>query len=354
MKPTTQPRYMALSYVRALFDFAFDKQLPLTPLLDVFGLHISQLDDHDLLLNSESIDSAFALLEQLTGDENVGLRIGQRMRPAHLGVMGLLLMSCTHSHQLFDLHRRYSLLISNATSPDYATWNDNVCMQLNGHEGRDLSRHRLEYNLGGWTQMARWLLGSEFSITRIEFSHKEPDNIAEQLSYFGCPLSFDHEFTRVYFPIDHYDAKLGFFDSELNNSLEREARKRLTSIQGRVQNTDAFLEQLRKFISDKLPHGVPELSLFAKENGSSVRSIQRRLDAMGSGYKAEVEAVRRDLSYRHLHNPSLTLVDIAFMLGFSDQSAFQKAFKRWHNCAPGEYRRQLQKGAQDNNREEQL
>jgi AraC-like DNA-binding protein len=350
MKTTTDTPYMASSYVRALFDFAVDHQLPLAQLLDVFGLTIPQLDEGDLLLDPAALSPAFAVLERLSGDSNIGLHIGQRMRPSHLGVMGLLLMTCTDSRQLFELHTRYGRLISNATSPEYATWQESVCLQLNERNGDcNLSRHRIEYSLAGWMQLGRWLLGEEFSATRIEFAHPQPSDISEQSAFFGCPLTFDNPATRVFFPVRFYDSHVTFtIDKALHDSLEREARKRLAKIQGQIRSNDKLLEQLRQYISEQLPYGVPEIGRFSESAGMSIRSIQRRLEVIGTKYKTEIERVRQELCYRHLDNADLSLVDIAFMLGFSDQSAFHKAFRRWHGCSPGEFRRQLNQPAEEN------
>ena len=75
------------------------------------------------------------------------------------------------------------------------------------------------------------------------------------------------------------------------------------------------------------------------ETAEGETPLQRQLDSAGTGYKDIVEQVRQHLAARYVHDASLSLVDIALMLGFAEQSTFQRAFRRWFNTTPGEYRR---------------
>jgi AraC-like DNA-binding protein len=70
----------------------------------------------------------------------------------------------------------------------------------------------------------------------------------------------------------------------------------------------------------------------------SVRSLQRRLKAAGTTFRTLLEAVRKDLGATYVRDPNIELVEVAFLLGFSDQSAFSRAFKRWTRCPPSEAR----------------
>ena len=336
--------YMAVSYVRALVEYVREQQWPVQSLLEVLSLSESQLHDNDLLINAERLNAAFEWLEKSSGSRNIGMQLGQRMRPNHLGVLGLMLVTCDQSTQVFDLHARYGKLISNATWPEYTLEDNAGCLTLHVRKGAGpISRHRIEYSLSGWIQLTRWLLGSGFQPLRIEFSHERPKDISEQNAFFDCELSFSNALTRVYFPPEYMDANAGTAFASMRGHLESQARLQLMELQGRIHGNGGFTEKVREWITGELPYGVPELQKLARKEGLSTRSLQRKLASESVTFKDVIDDVRRELSHRHLSNPDLSLVDVAFMLGYSDQSAFQKAFRRWHHCAPGEYRNRQKK-----------
>lgn len=95
---------------------------------------------------------------------------------------------------------------------------------------------------------------------------------------------------------------------------------------------------LRAAIARLLPQTVPDMDAVAAALNVSGRTLQRRLADRGTHFKAALDDVRRDLALGYVGDPQLSLIDIAFLLGFSQQSAFNRAFRRWTASTPGEYR----------------
>ena len=71
----------------------------------------------------------------------------------------------------------------------------------------------------------------------------------------------------------------------------------------------------------------------------SVRNLQRRLKEVGTTFRTLLETVRKDLASTYLHDPDIEFAEVAFLLGFSDQSAFSRAFRRWTGHSPSEARK---------------
>jgi len=102
---------------------------------------------------------------------------------------------------------------------------------------------------------------------------------------------------------------------------------------------------VRSHLADRVVHGVPEIDAVAQAMGTSVRSPQRLLGRSATSYKQLLDLVRRELAQRHVHDASLSLIDVALILGSSDQTAFQRAFRRSFKQTPGAMRRaQLERG----------
>ena len=91
---------------------------------------------------------------------------------------------------------------------------------------------------------------------------------------------------------------------------------------------------------DSLSSGEPAEERLAEALSMSRRTLQRKLAENGLSYRVILDKIRHDLARRHLGSDEKSLTDIAFMLGFSEQSAFARAFKRWQGVSPSEYRSQ--------------
>ena len=101
-----------------------------------------------------------------------------------------------------------------------------------------------------------------------------------------------------------------------------------------------LLLRARSLIAHRLSEAPVELAWVASQLAISPRTLQRALQDDGRSFSGLVDEVRCELAKNYLTDASLGVVDLAFLLGFSEQSAFQRAFKRWTGMTPGDYRQQ--------------
>ncbi len=338
---TREPHYLTLGYVAPLLEAVRSRGQPLDSLLELLGLSPGDLARSDLRLSDRSVTRAFLLAEDICKDPNIGLHAGQGMNLSNIGILGHLLMTCTEMSQVMALHTRYQTLFGNGALSDYQLAKNQAILSWRRVDGAPaFCRHDYEYNLAGWASVIRNLAGQHLRPDRIEFPVPAPGDIAEQQSFFGCELNYGHsDCMRV-----HFDRKLlehGLFarDATLQQALEAAARKRLQDLQGETgDDADSVPARTRQYLRRELMHGPPPIKNAANTLGLSVRSLQRQLDAEGASYKMLVDDVRRTLAKRYISHADLSLIDVALMLGFSNQSSFQRAFKRWTQRTPGEYR----------------
>jgi AraC-like DNA-binding protein len=116
---------------------------------------------------------------------------------------------------------------------------------------------------------------------------------------------------------------------------ERYAEQQLS----RLPAGDDFMLRLRHRMRCALPEGGLTLSELAREIGLGSRTLQRRLAAEGTSLRRLLDEERRGLALHYIHDARASLIDIAFLLGFADQSAFSRAFSRWTSRSPSDYRR---------------
>ncbi len=337
-----EPFWTQLGYFRPVFDYLRSHGITLTPFLQLMGLKEADLVDADRRIPNEVSSQVLALARDTLQDPDIGLKMSQCMQMQHMGIMGLLVMSCRTAREAFELHTRYQSLVGNGLETVYTPRNGELCMEVTTPAGHPpMTRQDYDFSLAGWLKLKKQLVGDNYAPLRIEFPYPAPENTAALQACFQAPLSFGHPVMRIFYPLHYLDIPLLAADPQLKQVLETQARKRLQELQGEQADTDPQLAQVRKLIAGGLAYGVPSLEKIATAMGISVRTLQRQLDSRDSSFKLLLDQVRCDLAGKYIENPDLSLLDVAMMLGFAEQSSFARAFKRWFGDAPGAYRKQV-------------
>jgi AraC-like DNA-binding protein len=341
-KPIAEPSfYVSLGYIRPIFDFLRQRGEDLSPFLEHFGISEEALGDTDLRLAAGGIDRVFALAEQRLADPNIGLSIAKTTQLQDFGALGLLIMNCRYAHEIFELHNRYQMLVGNPLYTRYYQAGSLAVLETQPVPGcPDFSRHGYDFIFGGWWHIKQSLVGDSYMPEQIQLPYPKPAKVEALEDFYGVPLSFGHDSFRVLFDAKFWDLKLMPGDAEIKSLLEALAKQRLRRLQTLTTDSNPELARIKTFIAERLALGVPSIETIAKDLGVSSRTVQRKLDELATSYRSLLEQVRADLAKKHIADPEFSLLEVAMMLGFSEQSAFQRAFKRWFGCTPGEYRRQ--------------
>ena len=332
--------YLNLGYLTALLDYLRQQNLSLRPVALALGISESELDERDLRVSDTKVDDAFSAACQMTGDVFVALKAGQRMQPKHLGVLGHLLLSCTEPKELVDLHVRYGRLIGNAYQIRYQLGSQLCHMTWSPLPGRQpLSPHTIEFNLAGWIQLCRMVSGVKGKPMLIEFPFPQPLAIKDYQEAFQCELRFNASILKVTFDAALLSQPLRNGHAALKSLLEPELQRRVAALKTHGDQIDSLIEQVRQAIAAELVKGAPAIADIAQTLGLSARTLQRELQSRSVNYRELLEQIRRSLVTVYISDKTVSLSDIACLLGYSDQSVFQRAFKTWFQCTPRAYRR---------------
>ena len=109
----------------------------------------------------------------------------------------------------------------------------------------------------------------------------------------------------------------------------------------RLTKVKAVRDSVRRLLAGELCNGEPNLEQIAPRLHMSARTLHRRLEEEGTSFRQVLAEVRREIGARHLSERRLAIGEIAFLLGFSEPSAFHRAFKRWTGHAPLAYRQSI-------------
>jgi AraC-like DNA-binding protein len=198
-----------------------------------------------------------------------------------------------------------------------------------------LPRPAQDFMLASMLGRARHLAGVRWSPRVVRFAYEEPADTSRHREIFDAPLEFGSTVTEMLFDRSLLDRVIDSADPVLNALIQQHAAQLVM----RLPRLDSPADRVRQAVATMMAQGVPELAAVARHLAMSVRSLQRTLQQEGLSFRELVDGVRRDLALRHVAEQSMALPEIAFLLGFSDASAFHRAFRRWTGTAPGEYRR---------------
>jgi AraC-like DNA-binding protein len=118
--------------------------------------------------------------------------------------------------------------------------------------------------------------------------------------------------------------------------LERHAKE----ILARIPAGDNATLEIRREIMSRIRHGETEIQSVARALTTSARSLQRRLSAAGTSYQELLDSTRREAATHYLQDLGLSIGEVAYLLGYSEPPAFNRAFKRWNGITPQEFRLQ--------------
>jgi len=189
--------------------------------------------------------------------------------------------------------------------------------------------------MAGVLNTFRVMAGSQWTPREIQFAHRAPGSIAEHQRQSRAPVLFGCPQNAMLMEREFLDRTIPAADHRLYGILSHY----LDDVLLRIPPEDALVASIRKAIGEALKDGPPKLASMAKSLALTPRTLQRRLDKKGLDFKKLVHDTRHQFALEYLRDQENTLTQIAFLLGYSEVSAFNRAFKRWTGSTPLDYRR---------------
>ncbi len=186
-----------------------------------------------------------------------------------------------------------------------------------------------------WHRLGSWLIGQRIRLEQVCFSYPKPEHSAEYDLLFPCPMVFSAEHSSLLFHSRYLHMPLLQDERTLKHFLEHSPADLLS----RPDDGDSLSSQLRHLLSRDSARW-PDLEAVAAHLHISPQTLRRHLREEGSSFQELKDQLRRDIAIYHLRRADLSLQQIAEQLGFSEPSAFHRAFKKWTGLTPGAYRAQ--------------
>lgn len=303
------------------------------PFLHAQGIERDTLLDADATVPMSACVGLLAEAVRITGDDNLGLHLAERAELGSFDVHFYAMVSSPTLGAAFERICRYQRLIHETSQVRLERTAD--CAILSHRLPGDVAapRQTAELLLASWVRAGRIATGTPWRPAEVRFAHGAPGDAREHARVFGAPLRFAAGENALVLPASLLDLPCDRSDPSLLSLLDRYAADRLGG-----PPAATFADRARAALSEELQAGPVTAPQLATRLKVSVRTLHRFLAAEHTSYRALLDKVRLDLAVHHLRDDRLSVAEIAFLLGFSELSAFHRAFKRWTGHTPVTFR----------------
>lgn len=307
-----------------------------TDLLSHTGLPPVLLDETE---DDISLRQFVALLEgasEFCGDSRFGMHYGDVFALHDLGILGLAIMGARSIGDGLRMLSEYFAALQEQSVVRYSVEDDTVRVVYQILDPTIWPRAQdAEFSLSAIVNL---VLGMQASHDRcaalVEFEHSQNSTVNDYHRNFRAPVLFNMPANAIEFPVALLDAPILCDGSEDLALPETD----LKSLCRQKADSMGFAASIRMAIVERLSDGGLRAEDLASDFGMSVRTFHRKMDACGVSLRDVVKTVRLEMAKNYLGHDRISVTDTAFKLGYSDVSAFDRAFKTWTGVAPGVFR----------------
>ncbi|MEM9939686.1 MAG: AraC family transcriptional regulator ligand-binding domain-containing protein [Pseudomonadota bacterium] len=263
------------------------------------------------------------------------LRIGAAMHSDEYGAFGLAWKSAPDLRGSYVRSERYGRVLGTAETYALEPHTDGVFYRLekagDGSRGMVLSN---EASLSAVATISQEVSTAPFRPISVFFKHDARGDLETYERHFGCPVHFGSNRDALLVSEETLDAPNRLGDETIAKFFDRHLEQELAAL----ADETGLEQRVRIAVAKVLSEGVPTLSAVASGLGMSARTLQRRLSDQGQSFQSLVDLARQELAQQLLRDTDYSLAEVAFLTGFSEQSGFTRAFKRWCGQTPRSYR----------------
>lgn len=269
-------------------------------------------------------------------DPAVGLRLGSWIDSSRMGVIGHIVFNNRTLQQALEQYERLSSLVNEGVVVRFEVEADEAILHYACPDAACYHPINLERMLAQAVTRARRFVSERIFLRQVSFAHAPRAPLEHYTALFQCPVQFSAPTCRLSFD----SSFLGFELPHRNPFLHQALSRHVESLMKKLEARRKVSTRVRRLLDRQLSRGAADAVQIAEQMAMSRQTLYRRLKQENVSFHSLVEEVRQQKALRYLQSGRYSMSEIAFLLGFSEQSAFSRAFKRWTGRTPADYRRQ--------------
>lgn len=326
-------RTIAMHHVNAALRGARRQGVDVTVLLREAGIVPALCDDPRARVSPQQYTRLIQSLWQTLDDEVMGFGATKSRRGA-FAMMCFVAVSCPDLNTALWRARTFYALFPGAPTFDLQRRDGSARIVLALGDVDDPDHFLAESLLVIWHRLSSWLIGRRIQLTGVDVDYAAPPHAGEYDLMFGCPVRFDRDAAVLSFPERFLDYPVLQDQSSLRIFL----RDSPADLLSRRDYGSAASAQVRRILAAGVGSGMPDLGAVAARLSISPQTLRRQLRKEDTSFRVIREQLCRDLAIVSLTRGDETVEALGRRLGFSEASAFHRAFRRWTGVTPGSYR----------------
>ncbi len=323
--------------VIALFDVIRDHGMSVQTLEKQTGISRKKMDDPDARITMTQFLNLWQIAEKVSNNPAIGLTLRQHYQTQTKHFVVLMAMNCNNFLEALQAWARYDMIICNNGRIDLIKEKDLYGITYTNVSPRHENRWIPEHHASLAIEYARQITQREFNPVRVCFRHKDPGYAHVYKDIFKCPVLFDQEANQIWVKEKELHQPIPGSDAYLRAVLEKHAD---TSIE-KLSRELTFQNKVQEFMVRHLHQGTVSIQAASDAMNMDRSTLHRRLKKENTSFRLLLTETRKELAQKYL-GQGLSITQTAYLLGFSDPSTFQRAFKRWTGIAPGQYKEEFQ------------
>ena len=340
---TEKPKFTATAsadMTRLLFQFAAQQGIDLRHLETIAKIDRFNLEERIPIQTYARIERE---IQKITNDKDFGIHLGEAFVALSKGhLLFAVMQNCPTIGAALEKFFHYHSLISDSNIPRLFHKNKTViCTFEPSFPHILLNRHHTESIFSIVASILKRLSDGRIQLLGVYFQHAEPESLCEHQRVFDAPLHFAQKTNSLLIAKGDLSRPIFLANPDFLDAHESVARKLMT----RIETAGAFSSRAREVIGKSIARGAfPLLEGMARELAVSKHKLQAVLKEEKTCFRKILNDIRRELAQQYLKDRETSICEIAFLLGFSEQSAFNHAFRRWTGVTPRAYRKKEIKG----------
>ena len=299
------------------------------------GISPPELRDPESRIPSIKVWWLWQELIRQVPDPALGIRLGETRRdPSWSGLVGYTLSFSRTVGEALDRLARYSRIVAETVGVSLEAREDRTGVALVADPQFELLRHPIDNRLASILRIVRDLSDKPVAPLAVDLPYPKLRDLSEHRRFFQAPLHFGAPRAVLYLRPADLRLPIVHADDTLVGYLDRLAGQQLKEL-----GAGTMTERVGRMLWSELSGGIPSLPRIAARLGVSTRSLQRQLQSEGNPLRRLLDQFRREMAVRLGRLRTLSVDEIAFLLGYADSGSYHRAFRRWYRTSPRALRR---------------
>jgi len=327
--------YIAGSTFLSAFNALVEKGIPVSVIEDKIGMKREELEDPDFRLPVPQWNKFLELGVTLSGNPAFALQLGEQISHEKMSLVGHVVFNSRTVGEGIQQYARFIKLANEGDLVVLRKQNDEVMMVYETENPEYYSPLAMERNFSVAITRLRRYTATKIPLKQVHFQHSAPNHINEYQRIFQGPILFDQTENKLVFDHSILSLKIRLRSSHLYTALHHYAE----SLLNKLSLQRPFQKRVQQFIVKYLPEGEVDIEKISHLMNMSRQTLYRKLKEEGTNFHELLDETRKTFAVKYLKQHQYSINEIAFLLGFSETSAFSRAFKRWYQKSPANFRK---------------